>query len=153
MTARTSTPAQRRPQTFPKPVLYGAAVLIAFTFSLALFSRLTGQRMDWVPDADIVAKREILFLAAADGDIAIRDAKTGVELGVYAHETNAFVRSVAHGLGIERGLTDPAAQVPYQIVRWSDGRVTVSDPVSGRSVELGAFGQTQVQTFSKLLDR
>jgi len=153
MTTRMSTPLQqRRMQPFPKPVLYGAALLIAFTFGLALFARLTGQRMDWVPDADIVAKREIRFVTTAEGDIAIRDARTGAELGVYAHETNAFVRSVAHGLDIERHLADPNADAPYRIVRWSDGRVTVTDPVSGRSVELGAFGQTQVQTFSKLLN-
>jgi putative photosynthetic complex assembly protein len=140
-----------RPQPFPKAALYGAAALIVFTFALAAFSRLTGSKMDWVPDADSAVTRDVRFGTAADGAIVISDAKTGQVLGSYAHETNAFVRSVAHGLEIERGLVHGAKDQPYRITRWSDGRVTVDDPVSGRSVELGAFGQSQVQTFSKLL--
>jgi putative photosynthetic complex assembly protein len=140
-----------RPQPFPKAALYGAAALILFTFALAAFSRLTGSKMDWVPDSDSITTRDIRFGTGADGAILISDARSGQVLGSYAQETNAFVRSVAHGLEIERGLVNGAKDQPYRITRWSDGRVTVDDPVSGRSVELGAFGQSQVQTFAKLL--
>lgn len=148
-----STGASRatRPQPFPRGALYGAAALIAFTFALALFSRLTGTKMDWVPDADVVAARDIRFTSENSGAVVIQDARTGAVLGSYPHETNAFVRSVAHGLQMERKLAGDQGDGPYRIVRWSDGRVTVADPSSGRFVELGAFGQQQVQTFSLLL--
>jgi putative photosynthetic complex assembly protein len=140
-----------RPQPFPRGALYGAAALIALTFALALFSRLTGTKMDWVPDADIVAARDIRFATDPTGAIQISDARTEALLGTYAHETNAFVRSVMHGLQAERRLIGGKDDPAYRIVRWSDGRVTVADPVSGRFVELGAFGQSQVQTFAQLL--
>jgi putative photosynthetic complex assembly protein len=150
---RTPTPQPiARGQQFPKGALYAAGALILLTFILVLGSRIAGLRMDWVPDADITASRDVRFGTGADGAIVITDARSGDILGRYAQETNAFVRSVANGLLIERRLADPAAaDAPYRITRWSDGRVTVTDPISGRFVELGAFGQSQVQTFSRLL--
>jgi putative photosynthetic complex assembly protein len=138
---------------FPKGALYGAGALIAFSFVLVGGSRLLGYKMDWVPEAVAVADRQISFTRTADGGVTVADAKTGDVLGTWPHDTNAFVRTVMLGLMHDRSAVAPDDRAtPFRLTRWHDGRVSVSDPVSGRSVELAAFGRSQVETFERLLD-
>ncbi|MDX2288141.1 MAG: photosynthetic complex assembly protein PuhC [Hyphomicrobiaceae bacterium] len=144
--------SRRKPEPFPKSALYGAATLIAFTFILVIGARIAGYKMDWVPEAVAVADRQIAFTTTAEGNVEVRDFGTGKILGFYDRDENAFVRTVMLGLMHDRSLTRPDDKTtPFRITRWHDGRVSVSDPVSGRSIELAAFGRNQVETFEKLL--
>jgi putative photosynthetic complex assembly protein len=41
----------------------------------------------------------------------------------------------------------------FKLTHWSDGRVSLEDPTTNRTIELDAFGSTNVGVFAKLLDR
>ena len=40
---------------------------------------------------------------------------------------------------------------PFRLARWSDGRLTLEDPTTGRRIELGAFGPTNAEVFAELM--
>jgi putative photosynthetic complex assembly protein len=65
--------------------------------------------------------------------------------------TNGFVRGVLRGLARERRLNDVGAQPPFQLTRWSDGRLSLDDPATGRRIDLVAFGPTNAGAFAQLL--
>ncbi|MDW8445235.1 MAG: photosynthetic complex assembly protein PuhC [Acetobacteraceae bacterium] len=63
-----------------------------------------------------------------------------------------FVRATLRGLARERRMNEAGgAEVPFRVSVWEDGRLTLEDTATGRLVDLGAFGQTQVQTFARLV--
>ncbi len=41
--------------------------------------------------------------------------------------------------------------MPFRLSAWSDGRLTLEDPATGRAVDLEAFGPTNEATFVRLL--
>ena len=65
--------------------------------------------------------------------------------------TNGFLRGVLRGLAQERLRQDAGAATPFVLTRWSDGRLSLTDPVTGRSVYLEAFGPSNVALFAALL--
>ena len=48
----------------------------------------------------------------------------------------------------------PAAAAPvrpFRLTRWSDGRLSLDDPATGRRIELDAFGPTNTAVFAHLM--
>lgn len=137
---------------FPRPALYAAAVAVFGSLFLVGLARLTGYMENVDPGGHVVAEREIAFKSDTAGLIDIADGTTGETLARFPVETNRFVRVVMTSLEFERAGTAPGTQAPYKLVRWDDGRISVDDPVSGKSIQMAAFGRNQVLTFEKLLD-
>jgi len=40
---------------------------------------------------------------------------------------------------------------PFHLASWSDGRLTLDDPATGRHLELEAFGSLNTEVFGRLL--
>lgn len=142
--------ALRREQVSKRAIL-AAGCLVLFALASVTAARLTGYKWEWRPEGTIVATRSISFEQAANGVVSVRDAKSGAVLGSYPFNENAFMRTVMLSFRHERARTGGEQLLPYTIEQWNDGRVTVSDPVSGRSIEMAAFGRHQVETFAALL--
>jgi putative photosynthetic complex assembly protein len=51
----------------------------------------------------------------------------------------------------ERQAGREAPDVPFRIVSWADGRLSLQDPLTGRDLELEAFGITNEASFAALL--
>ena len=145
------TNTRRQPEQFPKAALYGAAAVIFTSLALVTTARLTGYMENVDPGGTQAFTRDVIFKTSDNGIIAIEDAATGRPLGEFPVSENRFVRVVMSSLKFERDGANAADNSPYRIVRWEDGRVSVADPVSGRSIELAAFGRNQVATFENLL--
>jgi putative photosynthetic complex assembly protein len=67
--------------------------------------------------------------------------------------TGGFLRGVLRGFARDRklrGLGEEAA--PFALTRWADGRLSVTDPATGRYVDLGAFGPDNWKAFAQLLE-
>ena len=73
------------------------------------------------------------------------------QLAVLAPGTNGFARGVLRGLARERRRSDIGMEPPFRLARWSDGRLTLEDPTTGRRIELGAFGPTNAEVFAALM--
>jgi putative photosynthetic complex assembly protein len=138
-------------RSLPRGALAGAAGLIVLALAGAAYGRLSGQSATAAPPAAIVQSRDLRFTDRADGAVVITEA-TGGLVQVVAPGTNGFLRGVLRGLAQERLRQDAGAETPFVLTRWSDGRVSLTDPVTNRHVYLEAFGPSNVAPFAALLD-
>ena len=60
---------------------------------------------------------------------------------------NATVTRLAR----DRRLAHLGSGPPFRLVRWSDGRLSLEDPSTGRQVALEAFGPTNSGVFAGIL--
>lgn len=148
-----------RDPTVPRAALFAAAGMIALTFVA-----VASVRLGLVPTAaDPVAlraeaavtpvvSRDLVFIDAADGAVAIRDARTGVtSIAVPAGSKTGFIRGVMRGMARARHLAGIDKSLPFRLTRWSNGNLTLLDPQTGQSVELGSFGPLNRADFERLL--
>ncbi len=133
--------------------LYAAMVLIAFAFAAIIFGQRTEIgtiRYEQGQPRDI---RDIIMLMDKDGVLTISDAQTKDVIASFAQGEGGFVRGSLQGLGRERKLHQINADVPYRLIQWDNGRLTLSDTGTGLRVDLLAFGPTNAGAFAKFLNR
>ncbi len=143
----------------PRGALIGAAALVACTLVAVASVRLgfvppaaDPQAVRGSEQARVVKSRELSFIDAPDGAVAIRDAATGkVSTAVVAGSKTGFIRGVMRGLARDRHLHGIDKAAPFRLTRWSNGDLTLTDPQTQRTVELGAFGVTNRAAFEALL--
>jgi putative photosynthetic complex assembly protein len=144
---------------FPRAPLLGAGVLIAMTIALA-----AGPRLGYLPPVAtatservahhvaVVETRSLRFTDRADGALVIDDVGRGTVAAVLPHGVNnGFIRGVLRGMARDRKLRDVGPQAPFTLTLFADDALTLSDPSTGRNIELGSFGPTNKQSFADLL--
>lgn len=101
-----------------------------------------------------VATRQLRFSDRADGAVIIEDVGTGGTALLLEPGTNSgFIRGVMRGLARERRMQGIDSTPPFALTLWKDGELSLTDTVTGRSIELNAFGTTNRATFLDLLTR
>ncbi len=144
-----SAPASHRP--FPRAALIGAAVLIGLALVAAAAGRHAGFESAPPPRSEPVDRLELRFEDRADGAVVVTTADGARTVRVLEPGTHGFVRSVVRGLVRERRALGVGAEPAFQLTHWADGRLSLDDPSTGRTVELGAFGPTNARAFAGLL--
>jgi putative photosynthetic complex assembly protein len=137
-------------RSLPRGALAAAAGLIVLAIAGAAYGRLGGHTTA-APPANAIETRELRFTDRADGAVVITE-EDGDLVTVVAPGTNGFLRGVLRGLAQERMRRDLGPETPFQLTRWSDGRLSLADPVTDRHVYLEAFGPSNVAPFAALLD-
>ncbi|HEX2942422.1 MAG TPA: photosynthetic complex assembly protein PuhC [Rhodopila sp.] len=138
-------------EPFPRAVLFAAGGVIALSIATAAIGRLTGAG-DTAPTSKAVISRNLLFRDRANGAVAVYDAAhPAAPIETIAPETNGFLRATMRGLAQQRLRQDASRAVPFRLTGWADGRLTLSDPTTGRSVDMEAFGHTNEAVFVHLL--
>ncbi len=136
----------------PRGVLIGVAALLVLTAAFAAFVRLTGStERAVIPAGSIVSERELRFEDLADGGLAVIDADSRQTIEVVPARTNGFLRATLRGLVRERRRSGLGPEQPFSLARLSDGQIVLSDPATGRTVFLAAFGQTNAEAFASFL--
>ena len=104
-----------------------------------------------VPDAKLVAERDLRFVDRDDGAVIVYAGTTDQEVAVFEGQ-QGFLRGTMRGFVRTRHLDGigPSPQ-SFRLSRWSDGRLTLDDPTTGQHVELLAFGPTNAAVFAPLL--
>lgn len=138
-------------QPFPRSVLIGAAVLVTVAMAAAGTARLTGIGTTQVAPAAAVESRDLRFDDRADGSVAVYDVAAGRFVARFEAGSGNFVRGVLRGFARERRLRGAGREQPMRLTRWADGRLSLDDPVTGRHVDLEAFGPTNAAEFARLL--
>lgn len=113
--------------------------------------RLAGLSAQQQADAATLSTRLLRFEDAADGGIAVRDARTGALLDTIAPGTNGFLRSAMRGLVRERKRQGLGPAQPFELLGRADGRLTLVDPGTGRRIDLESFGPSNAAVFARLL--
>ncbi|WP_428484715.1 photosynthetic complex assembly protein PuhC [Rhodopila sp.] len=145
--------SQPRPSSRSIPIFMGTVMLLAIL--LAAFGRMAGLATS-KPTALPVASRELLFRDQPNGAVAIFDTKdAATPISIAAPGTNGFLRATMRGLARQRLRqdSDRAADeaVPFRLTEWADGRLTLEDTTTHRTVEMEAFGITNEEVFAHLL--
>ncbi len=135
----------------PKIALIAAAVLMIFSICIAVAARqgLIAREQPLV--AAPLEERALLFKDRRQGGIEVIAADTGQVVAVFEPGTNGFARSVMRGLARARQHRGHGAEQPFRLVRFDDGRLTLIDEATGRTVELVSFGPTNLGVFARLL--
>jgi putative photosynthetic complex assembly protein len=137
--------AFQAPRWLPVAVVVGLAVLM---LSIASY-RATGVAIR-EPDAAAAVVRELRFEDRADGSVVVIDHRTNQKVGAIAGEAG-FARGTLRGFARERRLRGVSAEHPLELVGRVDGRLTLSDPQTGRVVDLESFGTNNSGVFARLL--
>jgi putative photosynthetic complex assembly protein len=136
----------------PRWVLIVTGVLIVVTFAFAIFSRTTGYGRTEMPEAKVVEKRSLLFERTPGDVIEVRDHATGNVLASAQPGEEGFLRGLLRALDRGRKLESMPLDAPYDLIRWSDGRLSLYDPTIDGTIELDVFGKDNVALFVRLLD-
>ncbi len=142
-----SEPVER----FPRGVLIAATALIALTIVAAATARWTGIGRVQTAEGDRGRVVELRFEDRADGGVDIRDAANGRLVDTLAPGSSGFVRTVMRSLVRERRQHADDRQTPFRLIEWTDGRLSMEDPATGRHIDLGAFGAPNTAAFARLM--
>jgi len=137
--------------SFPRGALFAAGAAIAFSIALAAAGRMTGAANS-EPTAAPVIDRQLLFRDLPNGGVAVFDANDpSAPIDIFAPETNGFLRATMRGLARQRLRQSAGEATPFRLTEWADGRLTLTDPATGRRVEMEAFGISNESVFARLL--
>lgn len=139
------------PVRFPKLPLFTAFALIGFSIAATLFGRVTDIGTLRTTVTTPAAIRDVRFIGGSDEVMEVRDAASGELVETIPTGQDGFIRGALRGIGRDRKLRGLPADEPYRIIRWDDGRLTLSDLVTGLRVELDPFGPTNSGAFARLL--
>ncbi len=146
--------------TVPRPALLLAGGLIATTLALTTLVQTGVLNREAVPSvarasAGVVAveTRHLAFDDRADGAVVVKDTDSGETLAVLKGENDGggFVRGVMRGMARERKMSGIGQNTPFELSLWGNGSLSLLDPATGRSVELGSFGPDNRAAFVQFL--
>lgn len=146
--------------TVPRPALILAGALVATTLALTALVQVGVLNREAVPaveraSAGVVAveTRHLAFEDRADGAVVVKDTDSGETLAVLMGENDGggFVRGVMRGMARERKMKGMGQTTPFELALWTNGSLSLLDPATDRSVELGSFGPDNRAAFAKFL--
>ncbi|MDZ7627145.1 MAG: photosynthetic complex assembly protein PuhC [Parvularculaceae bacterium] len=132
--------------------LIGAGILVGFVLAITTIAQWTGAGK-W--RADVGAAEETLTLAFADRDdgaVIVTDAASGEEIYVYAPEKHGFVRGALRAVAHKRKMAGLDTSAPFEIARHVDGKLSITDPLTGARVILNGFGAPNAAEFAHLFE-
>jgi len=144
-------PGGNHPLNVPKPALVMAAAMIVVVFSLAISARLFGFGAFKETAVAVLAERQLTFTDVKDGGIIVEDATTHAIAAQLPPASNGFLRGALRALTRERNLAGIGREQPFRLVRYVDGRLVLHDPATTQSVTITSFGETQIESFDRLL--
>ncbi|WP_194743681.1 photosynthetic complex assembly protein PuhC [Thermaurantiacus tibetensis] len=143
----------------PKPVLWGIAAMVAAVFALTgavalgLLDRpKPASQVRAEAGVPVVAERLLVFRDLPDGTLGIFEGAASAPFASVAAGSNeGFVRGVIRSMARERRMKGVGPEAPYRLRLWGDGRLSLEDVATGRTVELDSFGADNRRAFWRLL--
>ena len=143
-------------EPFPNWALLAAGSLVA----LSLIAAAVGRYQNLNPPVDSIVAApvpstvlKLRFSDEADGSVIVRNADTGATLEIIVPGEDAFIRTVMRGFVRDRKLSKIGSEVPFNLSLYPNKRLTMSDPTTGKEIDLRAFGPTNEGAFARLLDK
>ena len=96
-------------------------------------------------------ERPLRFFDEADGTVRVEDGASSEVLARFAPGEGGFIRATVRSLVHQRRIRGEGPAVPFTLTRWENNTLTLSDPVTGRSVEVSSFGPDNRAVYANLL--
>lgn len=146
-------------EPIPRRALLGAASLVGITLlltgavSLGLIAKPKNAEQVRVENGLRPAvARTLTFADVAGGGLEIRDVATGqLATSIQPGEQSGFIRGVLRGLMRERRMAGLDHTAPFELTLWENGRLSLRDTLTGRTIELGSFGADNRNAFLRLV--
>ncbi|SFG84388.1 photosynthetic complex assembly protein PuhC [Methylobacterium gossipiicola] len=147
MTGRTLNAPFGRASWFP----LGAGLLIAFVVGAIGFARHEGIGLTRMPPAQAIRTLRFSAEDRPDGAILLRDAERGTLIATLEPGQENFMRATLRGFGQARLRAGLGREAPFRLTHFDDGSLQLDDALTGRAVNLGAFGPSNFTAFARLL--
>lgn len=98
-----------------------------------------------------IDSRTIQFYDTDDGSVKVTDGATGEQLALYPQNSGGFVRATARALIFARQVRNIGPEVPFDLTSYENGAMTLSDPLTGQTVELASFGSKTNDVYEDIL--
>ena len=121
-------------------IALGGVMLCAILARLENFARPPGA-------PPVIAKAELTFTDLADGGVSVRSA-TGKAVATIPSRDDGFLRMTLRLLAAARLRQHIGQEQPFMLTEFAGGRMLLADPATGLSIELEAFGPSNVGEFT-----
>lgn len=98
-----------------------------------------------------VAVQTLRFFDEEDGTVRVENGPRTEVLGRFGPGEGGFIRASVRSLVHQRRIRGHGAEVPFELSEWEDGGLTLYDPVTEQTVEVGFFGQPNRAVFAGML--
>lgn len=98
-------------------------------------------------------ERTLRFFDEPDGTVRIEDGATGEVLARHGMGEGGFIRATVRSLVHQRRIRNIGPETAFTLTEWQNGNLTLSDPATGRSVEVSSFGPDNRAVYQTLLPR
>ncbi|HQT38140.1 MAG TPA: photosynthetic complex assembly protein PuhC [Acidocella sp.] len=143
MSATTTAP-------FPRLQLAAVTTVLALVLVAAATARFTGFATSQVSPPSITATTDITFTDMADGSVTIRNAASGRIVTSIPARAGGFIRSTMRVLATERLHAGIGQAQPFRLIQLQNGTFELSDPATGQTLDLVAFGPTNEAEFANI---
>lgn len=97
------------------------------------------------------AQRTLRFFDEPDGTVRVEDGASAEVLGRFGPGEGGFIRATVRSLVHQRRIRGEGAAVPFELVEWDNGALTLRDPVTSASIEAASFGPDNRAIFANML--
>ena len=104
------------------------------------------------PLGGLVTNKLLQFVDDSEGSVVAIDGPSGEVVTRFPSGEGSFVRGVLRSLVRARNAQGLPQAATFNLALYSDGRLILSDPDTTQSIDLVAFGATNFQSFSQLLE-
>jgi putative photosynthetic complex assembly protein len=136
----------------PRWFLAGAMALVVATVVVAGVGRVTGYGVSRISDAPVAHSVDIRFAEQANGGMLVLRHEDDAALAVLASDGGGFVRGIVRSLFRQRLLAGADKALPFQLVRRTDGKYFIADPVLDSRIALDGFGPSNTRAVAELLE-
>jgi len=148
--------AHHQDRPFPGGMLVAAASMVGLTLLLTAGPKIglltaapSAQVQRDTANVAVAQSRDLRFEDRSDGSLAIIDAVSGAESNLQGE--HGFIRGVLRGLARERRARGIDAVPPFRLTLWANGRLSLTDMATARTIELDSFGPDNRKAFATLL--
>ncbi|WP_295448551.1 photosynthetic complex assembly protein PuhC [uncultured Thiodictyon sp.] len=139
------------PEHFPRKVLIAFGSLIGLSLLLVTLAVLMGYNPSQVAPSPPVVSRDLRFSDGPDGTTLVKDATDDRTVAVLPSGIEGFVRGILRAVSRERRNRHLPDHTPFRLARLADGRLTLTDLGTKRTIELTSFGPTNESSFAAFL--
>lgn len=96
-------------------------------------------------------QRTLRFFDEPDGSVRVEDGASAEVVGRFGEGEGGFIRATMRSLVHQRRIRGEGPEVAFDLIRWDNGALTLSDPVTDRSVEVSSFGPDNRAVYENML--
>ena len=148
-TPRRPALRSQNPELIPKVLLRAMFALAMASLAIVSFAVITDRDHVGVPKpAEVLSSRSLILQGGGAKAVTVRQLD-GTVLADLDH--GGFITVIQNGLERARLVHGVQADLPVDLVAYANGRLTLTDPETGWSTELGSFGSDNKAAFERLL--